>query len=900
MNEKRMSALRSHFKHTPRCRSMALLTLVCTLITACSNSKKDASQKFNPANSYLSKELAQERAQRVSEIHYDLYLDLDKTGLLFNGKTKISFQLSDTKTPLRIDFTRGHIHRTSINGKSIHVPYNGQFFHIPAHHLKLGANTVQVDYSHPYSRDGAGLYRFVDPEDQKVYLYSDFEPYDSNRMFPAFDQPDLKATYSFKVKAPKDWHVITSVREQKIENQHNFRLWHFPKSAKFSTYIISLHAGPYYQWKSTWRSKKGQRIPLRLFARQSIKKYIKYKDWFKFTKQGFNFMPKYYGYPYPYKKYDQIIAPDFNSGAMENVAAVTFSERYVSRGVKTRYQRLRLASVIHHEMAHMWFGNLVTMKWWNDLWLNESFATYTSALSLYNSSEFKEAWRDFNQRSKAWGYWEDQLVTTHPITGRIPNTMAAMSSFDGITYGKGAASLKQLAYYLGPKKFQKGIQNYFRKYAEKNTELKDFIGALGSAAKVDLTQWEKLWLQKAGLNTAKVDLTCKAGKIVQLNIIQKAPIAHPYLRPHKIKVALLSKNGQVRKAYRVKISQLSTPVPAKGQPCPAYVFPNYEDHGYIKAELDPMTVKNLTTGIHQVKAPFLRQMFWTSLHNMVIDGALPIQQYAKLALKFSPREKDIQILPSVLRHLRSGKKYLPHSTPQELQALQKYSRDIEALTWAGFQKATPRSELQKIWFQAMVASAETPKALSRLITLLEGQPSVRGLKIDQDKRWKMIYSLSKNNHPQALSWIAKEETSDRSSQGIRQSIAAKAALPNMETKSIWLTEFTKTNSEYSFSQLKTAMTSVFPPGQRELRNQYAKTYFENLRALLKQKDGMFLKAYTVLSPIECPQDRKEISNFLNTSKSLHPAVLKQLKVRRQENERCRKIMALSKKTGIYN
>ncbi len=288
-------------------------------------------------------------------------------------------------------------------------------------------------------------------------------------LFPCFDQPDLKAVYSLKADAPADWRVISTAGEEKTEVSGARKTWTFAKTQKLSTYVFSVHAGPYHVWTSSAGA-----IPLRLFARESLAKYVPAGEWLELTRQGLDFYGAYFDLPYPFKKYDQILVPDFNEGAMENVGAVTFGERYVSRSTQTLEEREETADTILHEMAHMWFGDLVTMKWWNGLWLNESFATYMSALAQSRATRYTRSWQSFFAAEKQWAYETDQRATTHPIEGDVADTGHAFADFDGITYGKGASVLKQLAYLLGEEKFRDGVRLYLKEHAYGNAEEKDF------------------------------------------------------------------------------------------------------------------------------------------------------------------------------------------------------------------------------------------------------------------------------------------------------------------------------------------------------------------------------------------------------------------------------------------
>ncbi|MCB0385097.1 MAG: aminopeptidase N, partial [Bdellovibrionales bacterium] len=724
--------------------------LVIGLSSACTTNRvANKNEVVAPASNQpnLTREVAIQRASHVSQVHYDLEFQLREKKADYSGQTTITFDYEGSREPLRIDFYQGQIRKLVVNDKALTPQYNELFIVLPASSLKVGTNTVVIQFQRAFSRDGRGFVRFEDPEDGRVYTYTDLEPFKPNRVFPCFDQPDLKATYTMKVTAPKTWHVITSVRESGIQDLGNdSRVWDFPKSAKFSTYIWSLHAGPYHMWED-----KAGDIPLRLFARESLAKFVKTNDWFTFTKQGLEFFPKYFAYPYPYKKYDQLIVPEFNPGAMENVAAVTFSERFISRGPKSDRSRRGLANTILHEMAHMWFGDLVTMKWWNDLWLNESFATYMAHLALAEATEYKNtAWRSFHG-TKQWAYWEDQLVTTHPIEANVPDTRQAFANFDGITYGKGASVLKQVAYFIGPEKFKLGVQNYFKKYAEKNTELKDFMGELSTAYGSSLDEWQKQWLQTSSLNTISVDLTCDQNKVTELKLSQSAPDDHNHLRGHRFKVALFgSRSGKLGTTdiFEVRLTEPSlTIAEAKGKACPVLVYPNYEDYGYLKVNLDEVTIKNLPQYIHILADPFQRQLFWSALWDMVRDSNLHLKKYADLALKGIAKEKDEDTLRDILNSLHgrysnsaSVLYYMPQQSTEQKLAFQSFAEKLERISWSKLKAAKAGSEIQKIWLNSVMTAATTSFGLSNIKALLEGDVKLKGLPIDQDKRWSIIHT----------------------------------------------------------------------------------------------------------------------------------------------------------------
>ncbi len=906
------------FRFACPCTHAAIGLLIFSIIGCSTHKTKEAREtpktiQADLAEPNLSLQTAINRAQRVSQVSYKLEFSLPERESEFSGTSQIQFHfLPGASEPLRIDFYNGKIKQLRVNDRQVNPDYNGRELYIPLSTLREGANTINISFIRSYARDGRGLARFEDPEDRRVYTYSNLEPYDANRVFPCFDQPDLKATYAMRVIAPKTWQVITSVRESSVkEDSPHSKLWIFPESARFSTYVWSLHAGPY----KVWTSSAGN-IPLRLFARQSLAKYVKTEEWFPITQRGLSFFSKYFNYPYPYGKYDQLLVPEFNAGAMENVGAVTFNENFIRRGPKSERDKLGLADTILHEMAHMWFGNLVTMKWWNDLWLNESFATYMSFLALSKATEFEHlAWRTFHG-TKSWAYWEDQLVTTHPIEAQVPDTRQAFANFDGITYGKGASVIKQISFFIGPEKFQQGVQKYFRRYANGNTELKDFMSSLREAYGTDLSAWQREWLQTASLNTVESTLVCEKNKVKTLHIEQSAPSEYPYLRSHRFKLAFFNprlnpklnsaKSGiQVDESFSVLLKDKQIGVPeAVGKPCPLLVYPNHEDYGYIKIKLDERSLAELPKHIHEITNPFDRQLFWSALWDMVRDAHLNLYRFADLAIGNLDKEKDPDTLRDIVRYLlgrgsnqSSVLYYLPNSSLSEKKTYSAFAQKIERSILRQLLIAHPSSEIQKVWLDSFIRSAQTEFGLSKLRALLAGDLKLTGLPIDQDKRWDIIEVMASHNYSEPLNIIEKESARDPSSSGKQNRMNAQAAIASWEAKQPWLKELTKKRSEYSFDQLRNIISSLFPRHQVALRELYAKDFFQNLIVISKERDGSFAEEYAALAPSECTsQETSRISDFLRVhgGAGLHPSVEKTLKIARQEDDRCRKIRSLLK------
>ncbi|MEZ4818462.1 MAG: aminopeptidase N [Bdellovibrionota bacterium] len=614
----------------------------------------------------MSEGYASYRSAHVSQVDYILELAFTKEGKTFAGKNQITFNLDAPIQNLSLDYNDGVIRSLILNGKELQPQFNGYYIDLPIEQLQTGKNQVTIEYVGNYATDGSGLYYFKDPEDGRQYLYSNFEPYDANQLFPCFDQPDLKASYTLTVDAPKQWTVISADRETAIKAKNTTtQTWTFPQSKRFSTYIFPLHLGDYKEIAI----KDYQNIELRLFARHALAKYVKAKDWESATLHGFQFFQTYFDFPYPFSKYDQILVPDFNAGAMENVGAVTFAENRVSRGEKTQRDRFRLSNTILHEMAHMWFGNLVTMKWWNDLWLNESFATFAAYIANSTNPDFPDTWKQFTD-IKQWAYDTDAQVTTHPIEAHMPSSDDAFANFDGITYGKGAASLQQLFYLIGEDAFRDGMRTYFKKHAWSNTVRTDFTNALATQTDLDLNTWSKQWLQTAGTNTLASNYTCKEGKIDTFIIEQSAPEDSTQLRMHRNEGALLDTSFNVYKTAPQLIKGKTTRVSTfEGQPCPALVLLNANDKDFVRVALDEKSIAFLHDNISSIPSETLRANLWATLWDMTKKNKLGITAYTDMVDSHLPQEKDIVVARAIVTTLtgdvQSVDFLLPHNTAQE-------------------------------------------------------------------------------------------------------------------------------------------------------------------------------------------------------------------------------------------
>ena len=885
---------------------LATSTLVATLLlNACvttqqtqtakenSNNALHEIAKFFPRaeNQYLSQEQAFKRSDRVSNINYKLNFSL--TGEeSFSASSTINFDLADNNNPLTVDLSEAKIANLVINGKTMAVNklsknYNNWFITLPAKQLKQGANTVTVSFTRKHSTNGEGLHRFKDPVDGKVYLYSHFEPAAAQQMFALFDQPDLKATFELTVSAPKAWTVFSATKENKTTQQGDFTLWHFPKSLPLSPYNFSMHAGPYKMWQDN-----SGKYPLRLFARQSVAKQITPKDWFTYTKQGFEFFDDYFGINYPFKKYDQVLVPDFLYGAMENSAAVTFAEgSFLTNGEMSQSRRQRLASVIMHEMAHQWFGNLATMKWWNGLWLNESFAAFMATLATSEATEFDNAWRSFYAGGKQSAYRADQQITTHPIEVPVPSTANAFDNIDAITYSKGASVLNQLRHLLGEKTFQQGIHNYLKDNAYKNAVLDDFINSLAKASGKDLSQWQQNWLYQAGVNTIEANYQCKQGKISSFELLQTADKSQPTLREQKVQIALFTANNpgfsltkKVAVIYQGKTTKVENIV---GTNCPDLVYPNYQDWAFVKVNLDKRSFATTKQTLAQIQDPLLRSMLWQSLWDSVRDGKLPLNEYLTVALANAPLEQDYTTLGQILGQISSAKVYLNKGLGSQNVYVKDIALQLEEITWQSTLANSDNKNMQRRWFNSYLNLAHSQGALDNLYKLLTGQHSLENLIISQDIRWDIIAQLSRFQHSKAAELIAHELTLDSSDTGEKSALYARVIAPQAQVKIDWLTKIQQKDSDISFSKLRTAMSALYPSEQNDFSEQSAVQRINTLSAIDQQNGPVFMRSYAQLIPATCSEESvARLNKAVAELTSLSASTKRSLLITQQEDKRC--------------
>lgn len=864
----------------------ATLALAAATLAAAPSS----AQTLRPAAAVLTQEQARARSDRVSEVSYELTFRLDGELPEYTGNAIIRFELADTRADLTLDFAGGTIYSLLANGMEVDGRYNDFYLTLPHASLRAGRNRVAIGFSRPYSSDGSGLYRFRDPEDGRVYLYTDFEPYDQNRLFPSFDQPDLKARYTTAVTAPATWHVIANTSETSVTDaDDDERTWTFPATAPISTYVYALHAGEYHVWES-----QAGNIPLRLFARESIAPYVHPEQWFMPTRQGFAFYQRYFDVPYPFGKYDQIIVPHYNAGAMENVGAVTFNERYLRRGTVTRQDRRALTNTILHEMAHMWFGDLVTMDWWSGIWLNESFATVMAVLAMVDATEFTDEWLD-SYRDTIRAYQADERDTTHSIDQPIPDTDSAFASFDRITYEKGSATLIQLNYLVGPDVFRRGVGDYLKAHAFGNTSLADFLGAVSEAAGQSLELWADDWLLQPGTNAVEVKFDCERGRIRSLEITQSAPAAWPTLRTHRTQLGLYDfESGQVRvRTFPVTYSGERTEVPAtRGEACPDMIYANHGDWDYARARLDPDSLPLLGEHLSAFDDPLARLMLWQSVWDMVLDARLAVFEYVDFALSNLGDEANEAVVRQVLAALQSSLRYM-REIDADGAGLAGARARIESYLWSRAQAAEPSSDRQLLYFDNYVAAAASGAALDRLAGFLDSRDLPNGLELDQDRHWSLLGVLGEYGHESFLRLFAAERERDRSDEGQRRALAVEVGQPNRELKARWIAALLDESQTPTLAEFRAVAAGLFPSSQFELQLQASDTVLASLKTVSDSRDQAFFPSFVggLLGPLCSSAYLERLDNTIAKSESLHPIIVRLLKDSRFETARCLRIAA---------
>ncbi|WP_068164440.1 aminopeptidase N [Rhodococcus phenolicus] len=753
------------------------------------------------------------RASAVRVHAYRVELDLrsapDPATTGFATTTTIEF--TSTRGETWLDFLGASVESVTVNGVPVAVAYDGARIALSG---LAEDNVVTVAATGEYSRSGEGLHRFVDPADGQTYLYTQYEPADARRVFACFEQPDLKAPFTFDVSAPGGWQVVSN---QAVAHRNPVADGHrvvFAPTPPMSTYITAVVAGPYHRIESSW-SRDDLTIDLGVLCRVSLAQYLDADAIVEVTKQGLDFFAEHFGYPYPWGKYDQVFVPEYNLGAMENPGCVTFTEAYVFRGAATSAQYQGRANTILHEMAHMWFGDLVTMRWWDDLWLKESFADYMGSLVSAEATEFTDAWVAFANRRKAWAYLQDQLPTTHPVVADIVDLEAAKLNFDGITYAKGASVLKQLVAYVGRDAFFEGARRYFRTHAFGNTTLDDLLTELSATSGRDLTGWARAWLQTTGVSTLTLEPAGCGGH----EIVQTDP------RPHHLAVGQydFDESGNLVRRNRIEVDleKRRTPIDLTDTPL---TLLNDDDLTYAKVRLDARSLATVEDSLDRITDPLARGLVWSALWNATRDAELLAARYVTMAQRFAPAESNLALLGAVQANVAAA---IEHYLPAAARAGYRCAWLDSA--WNALHTAAPGSGAQLAWARTVAAAATVDDSRAADIrSILDGAaPAPDGLALDPDLRWSLWLALAATGHADAAD-LGGELTRDDTGSGRTAHLRALAARPDSTVKAeAWTAIFT--DRSLSNEHLDATIGGFRAGGRRDLTSPYDSEYFGTIR-----------------------------------------------------------------------
>ncbi|WP_030614869.1 aminopeptidase N [Streptomyces sclerotialus] len=789
----------------------------------------------------LSRDEARERARLLAVDGYEVALDLrsavaeGEAARTFRSVTTIRFRSSQPGADTFADLIAPEVTRVTLNGRELDpaAVFDGTRIALP----DLAAeNVLVVDAQCAYSRTGEGLHRFVDPEDGEVYLYTQYEPADARRVFANFEQPDLKAPFTFEVTAPEGWVVLSNGVE---EGPAEGAVHRFARTQPLSTYITAVVAGPYHYVSDTYRRtfEDGTEleVPLGALCRKGLARHFDADDVFTVTKQGLDFFHDHFDYPYPFGKYDQAFVPEYNIGAMENPGCVTFREEFIFRGKVTQASYERRANVILHEMAHMWFGDLVTMEWWDDLWLKESFADFMGALSLAEATRFKDGWITFANGRKAWAYRADQLPSTHPITADIHDLEDAKLNFDGITYAKGASVLKQLVAYVGRDAFLDGARRYFKRHAYGNTTLADLLTALEETSGRDLAAWSRSWLQTAGVNALTPQVTYDAqDRITELSVLQEASPARPELRPHRVAVGLYRRadaDGALVRYARAELDvsgQRTVVEELAGAERPDLILVNDDDLTYCKIRFDERSLATLRGHLGEITDPMARALCWSALWGLTRDGLMPARDYLDIVLRFAGRESDIGVLQTLHAQARTALHHYAAPDWRKTGAQQLAQGALREL-----RLAEPGSGHQLTWARFFASVASTEADFQLLNGLLEGTAKVDGLDVDQEVRWAFLEPLAAHGVADERV-IDAELARDDTASGKRHHVRCLAARPSAGVKARAWADVVESDT-LSNALVEATISGFDQPGQRELLAPYAPKYFDALQKVWQER-----------------------------------------------------------------
>ncbi|MCH9275296.1 aminopeptidase N [Bifidobacterium amazonense] len=796
-------------------------------------------------------EAEERKAVVAAPIHYAVSLDLTVGAKNFGSTAVITFDAKPGASTF-LDLIADEVSEITLNGVALDPAMAYADSRIELTDLKEH-NEVVVKALCRYSNTGEGLHRSVDPSDGNVYLYSQFEVPDARRVYAVFDQPDLKATFDFDVLAASSWIVTSNMPVKSVDatdrttedgtlGDHEaeaVKHWTFETTPVMSSYLTAICAGPYAEWHTAYRNEDGRVVPMAQYCRRSLADaFAKDVDYlFDITKKGFAFYDKTWGVPYPYAKFDQIYVPEYNAGAMENIGMVTIRDSYVFDSKVTDALAERRVVTVLHELAHMWFGDYVTMKWWNDLWLNESFAEFTSTLATAEATEWHDAWATFCSGEKSWALRQDQLSTTHPIVAPINDLNDTYVNFDGITYAKGASVLKQLAFYVGREKFFKGINAYLNKHAYSNATLADLLGELELTSGRDLKAWSAQWLEQSGINTIATEVeTAADGTIESLTLKQSAPIEHPVLRSHRLAVGFYDEDpatGRIVRTDRFELDvdgEETSVAAAAGRRRPALILVNDDDLTYTKLRFDDASLAFAIENLHRFDDALARAVIWLALWDMTRDGELAAAEFVDTTLRLLATETESTTFRYALGCMSTAAWHYtaPASRAEVIEHVAAELWKLASAAPAGsdqqFQLATAYLGYGEEGDEAFAANAKG---------LLDGTVKLDGLEIDNNFSWTLVNALASVNvfdEADIDAQLAKRDTTEN-----REFAYGARAVRGTADAKAWAWDQALNNDELTNSQLEAVARGFAATPRADLAQPYAEQYFATVDWIWEHK-----------------------------------------------------------------
>jgi aminopeptidase N len=772
---------------------------------------------------------ARARAALVVEPRYEITLDLTGADSC-RSETVVRFGCTEPGAETFLDLNAQAVSSVDLNGAALPLEA------VSGNRIRLTGlaeeNEVRVVASCAYNRTELGMHRFEDPADGSVYLHTHFEPFGAHRVFACFDQPDLKGRFLFAAIVPDGWEVVANTHPSGTPSAvgDGRRRWAFDPTPWMSTYIAAVAAGPFHAVRARHRD-----VDLGLLCRQSLREFMDRdaEELLEITRAGLDFFEPAFGYPYFLRKYDQVFVPESNVGAMENAGLVTFNDLYLFRSRVTDAARERRAETILHEMAHMWFGDLVTMEWWNDLWLNESFASYMAVLSVAEATRWEEAWTTFADAEKTWAYRQDQLPTTHPIVAEIPDVESIHLNFDGITYAKGASVLRQLVAWVGQDRFLDGMKVYCKRHEFGNATLADFLAALEEASGRDLRAWSAEWLEAAGVNTLRASFSLDGDRFSSFALLQEAPPEWPTLRSHRVAVGLYdagSEGLQLRRRVEFDAMGERSEVPELvGEPAADLVLVNDGDLTFAKIRLDPRSLDTMVERLGELNDSLSRALCWTACWDMTRDAEMPARDYLRLVIQNIGKETKVGVVQSLLAQGTSA--VFVYGDPANRDAAGRLLADAAL---EGTRQAEKASDHQLAWARAFISNAQSQEHLGIVRGLLDAEVPFDGLVVDTELRWHVLKSLAAAGAA-GDDLIAAEEARDKTDRGARHAAAARAARPSSEAKEeAWETIVEKHGLPLALVDEVMAGFQQFR--QEDLLEPYRSLFFEALPGVWEAKD----------------------------------------------------------------